>query len=128
MLKNIYIALFSGLILCSLGCRKSVSEVNLDYQGTWQSEPINISPGVFVEKVLVISDSQAVFGEYCDLSPTFSNCSEVFEGEAKINRTEKKIFVGPWKKQVVLRIDDPPHINQSGEWECTLTSTKYIKE
>lgn len=114
------------IILCSLlisSCKKDVQERNPDFQGEWHA-PI----GGGFEYYISIDGNQGVYGATCQTEPTESNCESFFTGDAKINRSENKLFIGPWINQVVMNIDVPPHVNTDGDWECTLTKRVYIRD
>ncbi len=59
--------------------------------------------------------------------PFGSNCSSYFSGDAKINGKQNKLQVGTTFDKVSIEIIEMPHVNSSGNWECNLNETVYIK-
>src|SRR5690606_15050516 len=113
--------LFCLLVLTS--CKKEkLVEYDANYEGEWHSVPNANSVGNYRFKYLIIELDQGIFGQWCDSS--LNNCSNVFSGPVKINSKGTKIYIGKVFKnngRVNFDIDEPPHINSSGKWECTLT-------
>ena len=118
-------------LLLIYSCKKDAIDVDSNYVGEWHAESIVGDGLIFIEKFFVIDGNTAIFYEWCELFPVGTNCYKVYEGKAKINRKESKIEFGESSLngpgRIILSINVPPHLNDEGKWECTLTQTVYTK-
>lgn len=116
------------IILTFSSCKKKyVAVISPEYEGEWHSSSITNANDTEVEIYFIIDGNKGVLGEWCELVPLGSNCSANFNGDVIFNFNKTKIFIGPRLNRVVLRVDVPPHVNDDGKWECTITSRVYIK-
>lgn len=113
-------------------CRKDLESYDANYKGEWHSrDPMTSqSSGKDVEIYLLVNGDQSEYGFMCEINCTACPCDLLTSGKIKINSKNKKIIVGSGnnKRRVRLTINESPHLNAQGKWECKLNDIVMIKD
>ncbi len=124
-----YYLKFISLCLILSSCKKDILEIEPNYEGEWHTASVILDSGREIESYFIIDGDNAVFAERCDVEPLGTNCSVYKTGKVLTTKNQKKIFIGDPNKdfQMVIEIDEAPHLNSDGKWECTLMGAVFIK-
>ena len=123
-----YVKLLLLLLLVS-SCKKDLVDIDHNYQGEWHTESEMLDSGIEVESFFIIDEGTGVYGESCLLDPVGTGCLVYHSGSAQTTKKQKIMFIGDPSENIRLRIriDEPPHLNSNGKWECTLMDRVYIR-
>lgn len=129
--------IFTLLILLSVlfsACNKDYAgSIDANYEGEWHSlDTFTTANGIQADIYFLIApDKKSKYGFVCDVSPNCSpcECQLLTEGKAKINRSQTRLYIGSGNgnKKVKLEINESPHLNSNGKWECTIDNHVMIR-
>lgn len=120
---------FGVMIALMAACKKDILEIDPNYEGEWHTESETLDSGREIESYFIIEGNYAIYATNCDLVPMGNNCLVYQTGLVQTTKNQKLMFIGDPNKDVQLgiEIDELPHINSDGKWECTLMGNVFIK-
>lgn len=130
-MKKIRLSLLAlAIVMLLAGCGKEyIYEFDENYQGEWHSTDQIISDGgLELEMVMTINGQFGDYGWLC-LKLCGCECGLNSTGKARISNDHTKLYFGLSNGGVhaVKPIDEAPHLNAAGQWECTIEGYKMVR-
>ncbi len=126
---RVFLVLAVGFFFSGCG-REFIDEFDDNYNGTWYSTESIVSSGGLAQEMYMKVDGE--YGEYgwlCVKNCLECGCGLWSAGKAKVNKDHTKLIFGLGNGQnfTAKTINEAPHLNADGQWECTIDGYRMLR-
>jgi hypothetical protein len=128
-MKTALFIFLSVFLLSSASCRKEkLEDYDPEFAGEWKTDTITLTSGAKVQCILHVNGKDSFYGFMCNPDcGVICNCQLRQDGKAKINKKNKRIYIGySIVKDLVLK--KGPYRHPSGRMACDLGDLTYFKQ